>query len=148
MTHYLLKPEVAGGEGENTVMDVSVHPPRVERLEYEIEGWLGDELLESFPCFVISTNLADKIVASGHGSFELRDVEMSLSPEGEEALSIMGFTTLPEFKWFYVTGTAGRDDIGLTQKADLVVSDRSLEVLRHGRLEHCDIEEYDPSQHG
>lgn len=40
---FALEPEVAGGLGPNTVMDRSVHPPRVSHLHYVFDGWMGDD---------------------------------------------------------------------------------------------------------
>lgn len=43
-----IEPEVAGGLGEETQMDSTVHPPLVKKLHLEFEGWLGDDILETF----------------------------------------------------------------------------------------------------
>ena len=56
-----IEPEVAGGFGTETVLNANVHPPVVERLHYEFQGWLGDDLLESFPCFIVTEQLANEI---------------------------------------------------------------------------------------
>lgn len=47
--YYRLEPEVAGELGSGTVMDVSRHPPLVSHLQFKFQGWLGDDLLETFP---------------------------------------------------------------------------------------------------
>jgi hypothetical protein len=49
MDFYAIEPEVAGELGEGTVMDTSVHPPRVSAVEYVITDWLGDDIIESYP---------------------------------------------------------------------------------------------------
>lgn len=54
---------------------------------------------------------------------------------------------LSEFPWLVVTGTAGRDDLGLTPRGRLIVSETALEHFRQGNLGRCDIEEYDPNTH-
>src|SRR5690606_23050654 len=123
-------PEVAGELGPNTDMDASVHPPRVSRLHYEIADWLGDDLLESFPCFVVTERLATELEKAGLDGFTLDDVQVTLSPEAEELLEDV---EIPTFKWLRVDGTAGEHDLGVTATAQLVVSDRALEVLRRGR---------------
>ncbi len=66
----------------------------------------------------------------------------------EQYTEIYGTLELPEFKWFYVTGKAGQDDFGVTDKADLVVSQAALDVLRQGRLDECDVEPYSPDGSG
>lgn len=142
MPYYELEPEVAGGLGENTVMDTTVHPPRVSRLEYEIHGWFGADLIESFPCFLVSSDLAQALADTDLRVFELRDVEVTITPEAEDLRNKLNIRSFPHFQWLYVTGIAGQDDIGITSKASLVVSDRGLEFLRQFNLEGCDIEEY------
>jgi hypothetical protein len=56
-------PEVAGELGDLTLMDTSVHPPIVHRLHYVISSWSGDDIVEGFPCFMVSQQLASAIAA-------------------------------------------------------------------------------------
>lgn len=46
--YKLIEPEVAGSLGKETELDSSVFPPHVKKLHYEFDGWLGDDILESF----------------------------------------------------------------------------------------------------
>lgn len=142
MSFFLLEPEVAGGLGDNAILDSTVHPPHVTRLHYAIDDWHGDELLESTPCFIITQELGDKLVEAELTGFELADAEVTLSETGIE---LLGNTELPKFRWFKVPGTAGTDDFGLTSDATLIASARALESLRTGDISGCDIEEW---QHG
>lgn len=140
MNYFLLEPEVAGEIGENTVMDTSIHPPRVERLHYEIGfGWHGDELLETFPCYIVSNRIAANLIQSDLRAFELRDVELTLTEEAQEGR--LG-VEVPKFRWLAVTGIAGRDDLGVTNEAQLVVSERALDVMRSGPIDNCLVEPF------
>ena len=56
-----LEPEVAGGIGIDTILDNSIHPPLVKFLHYHFSGWMGDDILETFPCFIISERLKNAI---------------------------------------------------------------------------------------
>jgi hypothetical protein len=58
MTWFRLGPEVPGGWGEYTQADVSVHPPVVTALHVQFAGWSGADLVESFPCFLLSHRLS------------------------------------------------------------------------------------------
>lgn len=58
MNLHLLEPEVAGGLGENSTFNSK---GEVEFLHYEFQGWLGDELLESTPCFIVTESMAHSI---------------------------------------------------------------------------------------
>jgi hypothetical protein len=139
MGYYLLSPEVAGGFGKNTLMDRTHHPPEVTRLHYEFEGWLGDELLESFPCFIVTQSLAQAIADAALSGVEFRHVEVTTSDQFRE---LYPSQDLPEFVWLGVVGTPGQDDFGLDKTSRLVVSEAALEVLRTRKLENCEITPY------
>ena len=132
---YALEPEVAGGWGDNTVADTSVHPPVVQELEYQFDGWLGDELLESFPCFVVTKRLAGLLAEARLTGYCLAQVQVSKS---EEFVDVHPETELPEFWWLQVTG-AESDDFSLNEEHRLVVSARTLGVLRQGKLVACEV---------
>ena len=96
MHYFLLSPEVAGGLGPNTMMNRMVHPPEVSRLHYEMEGWLGDELLESFPCFIVTQRVADAIQdahltgAGFDGDHDLRYRAAGRLSQPQRSLSCVG----------------------------------------------------------
>jgi|SRR5215217_978883 len=139
MEYFVLEPEVAGELGPETQADASVYPPRVSRLHYEVVGWHGDELLESFPCYLVSDALAARLSQAGLGVFELRPVQLTLTPEAEELFAGKQF---PDFLWLHVTGKAGQDDLGVTALGQLVVVTHALEIFQQGTLNNCDIEKY------
>ena len=141
VTYYTLRPEVAGGLGDGTVMDTTVHPPIVERLHYEFEDWLGDDLVESFPCFLVSEPLALRLAAEDLGAFQLKDVAVTMTPEAEELLADTAF---PDFRWLDVSGTAGRDDVATDLTGLLVVSDQALAVLQEFNISNCGVEPFQP----
>jgi len=138
MNYFLLEPEVAGELGDGTVMDTSVHPPVVSRLQYVIQDWLGDEILESTPCFVVTEHLAGLIEAAGLSGYRLAGAEVVLGEDAEELAD--GPIDLPKFQWLQLPGSAGTDDFGASSNGSLVVSERALDVLRQGALNNCDIE--------
>lgn len=145
---YRLRPDVPGGLGENTVLDSTVHPPRVEgTLHFEIDNWFGDELISSYPCYLVSEKLSAALEGSGLGRFEIRDVEITYGEAAYERLYRHGLDEFAQFRWLFVSGTAGQDDIGLTPRGRLVVSDAALEIFRQGNLNGCEIDEYDPTAH-
>lgn len=134
---YLLEPEVAGGWGGETIADTSVHPPIVHQLEYLFDGWLGDELLESFPCFVVTKRLAQLIAEAHLTGYHLAELKVGKS---QAFLDVHSQVQLPEFVWLQVLGTK-EDDFSLDREYRLVVSSHALEVLKQGLLNSCVIEE-------
>lgn len=71
VSFYQLEPEVAGGWGEDTVADTTMQPPRVLQLDYCFDGWLGDDLLESFPVWIVTEKLAFLLQGSSLTGFTL-----------------------------------------------------------------------------
>ena len=133
---FKLEPEVAGGLGPDTSIDTSMHPPVVSKLEYTFDGWLGDELLESFPCFLVSEALGNSALAARLTGFSLGDVKVSTSPEFDE---LHPSIILPLFRWLRVSGVAGESDFGLTPDASLIVSERAMEILKQHSFAHCKV---------
>ena len=133
---HILEPEVAGGWGPGTDADTAVHPPVVRRLVYQFEGWLGDDLLETFPCLVVTDRLARAIRASKLTGCELGSVEVVKSELFKE---LQPGQELPEFHRLYVFGDAGADDFSIDNQR-LQVSDAALGVLRQFNMEHCDVQ--------
>lgn len=134
---FYIEPEVAGGLGEHTVMDVSIHPPMVSRLHLQFDGWLGDVLLESFPCFVVTVRAADALVAAGLSGFELGPVETTTS---DTFGRLYPDRLLPALAWLKPTGAAGRDDFGLAPDGRLMTSKRATELLRTLGVDNALIE--------
>lgn len=137
--YYYIEPEVSGGLGEKSIIDSSTHPPKVEKLHYRFEGWLGDDLLESFPCYVVSDTLKRKILNENLGGIEFRDVYTSKSDQFNE---LYPDKNLPDFHWLYVTGEAGISDFGIANDFRLVISNEALKILKQGQIDNADIEEY------
>lgn len=119
-------------------MDTAVHPPRVTRLHLRFEGWLGDDIVECFPCFIVTERLAKLLETSGLTGFQLGDVETSRSPEFKE---MYPDRQLPGFRWLKVTAALPKEaDFRLTHDHQLQVSDATLALLRSLQIDHADLE--------
>jgi len=137
--YHVLEPEVAGGLGPRTVMGASTHPPVVSKLHYQLDGWLGDELLESFPCFVVTENMRTLIETCEPTGCSFDVVELSVS---EQFMELYGNRIIPNFWWLKINGKAGHDDFGISNQNELVVSERVVRIMREAQLDNCDIDEY------
>ncbi|SRR6266508_5333537 len=139
MKFFALSPEVAGQLGQNTVMDTTVHPPLIKRLHYEFDGWLGDDIVESFPCYIGTERLVRATMSANPVGVEIADVETSTSATFRE---LYPDRQLPPFFWLQVTGVAAEDDLGISPDQQLVVSERVLDIWRSFQLDNCEIEPY------
>lgn len=137
MRYYLVEPEVAGGLGPNCIIDYPLRGmSTVKKLHYVFDGWLGDELLESVPCFIVTQRLADALRRANLSGWLLDDVEVGKS---EQFQDLCPSRQLPKFLWLKVNGVAGTDDFGIAKGLSLVVSERALEVLRRIGIPHADV---------
>jgi hypothetical protein len=134
---WVLSPEVAGELGDNTILDSSVHPPKVFHLHHRFEGWLGDDLLEAFPCFLVSSPLAAALEEARLVGFSLDEAEVSVSPDFEE---LYPGRVLPGFWWLKITGEERHADFRLTSDFRLEVSSRALKVLRKFNIDNAVVE--------
>jgi hypothetical protein len=134
---WVVSPEVAGELGDRTILDSSVYPPKVSHFHHRFEGWLGDDLLETFPCFLVSSALASALEEAKLMGFSLGEVEVSVSPE---FLELFPGRTLPEFRWLKIASRDPNTDFGLAPDSRLEVSERALEVLKKFNIAHAEIE--------
>lgn len=148
-TFHLLTPEVPGGLGPGTILHREKSGfPVVTRLEYRFTDWLGDDLFESFPCFVVTERLANRLKKKRPSitGATFADLTVSLSPEFLEMNP--DHQPMPNFVWLRVMGRPGIDDFGISEKYNLVVSDLVLRVLHEFNLNYCKKFAFpqDPSQ--
>ena len=139
MKYYILDPEVAGGLGSRTQMDSSVHPPGVTLLHYELEAWAGEDLVQTFPCYLVTKRMQAKLTSSRLSGFSFASADVSGSDTFKE---LQPGEPLPELVWFKIHGVSGKDDFGLTADARLVVSERALKVIQTGQLKYCEVREF------
>jgi hypothetical protein len=140
MTSYIIHPEVAGGFGTETILDPSVHPPVIQRLHYEFSGWSGDDIVESFPCFIVSEALAHAISETGLSGVRFADVLVTKDVQFERFSPEIA-STLPSWKWLQPVGVPNIDDFWQDETARLCVSDRAYAVLSGFCLKAAEISE-------
>jgi hypothetical protein len=124
--YFELRPEVPGELGPKTVMDTRVHPPKVSVLHFIFDGWLGDHLVESFPCFLVTESLARSFEEASLTGFELGDVNIERDDQLDELESDL---KIPSFLWLKIVGEIDQDDFFITERYYLGVSKRALDLI-------------------
>jgi hypothetical protein len=140
MRYFYVEPEVAGSFGEDAIVDRSVHPPVVSYLQYEMDGWLGDALLEKFPIFIVTEEAKRNLLKSGVTGADFATADVTTSEQFRE---LYPDRDVPPFVWLKPNGKAGQDDFGIAPDGRLVASDRALDVLRKFGIENALIEPFD-----
>lgn len=133
---YIMEPEVAGGWGDDTLVDTSVHPPIVTALVYAFDGWSGDDLLTTFPCFIVTDRLAALIEATKLSGYSFAPVKCVKTETFDD---LYPGRSLPAFRWLKVTGTVNCDDFAIDDEHRLVVSDAAYAVIAQGNIAHCEV---------
>jgi len=139
MEYKYIDPEVSGGIGDKTVLDNSVHPPIVQDLHYEFDGWLGDDIIESFPAYLVTEKLKQKIENTNFTGYLFSDVLVTTSPVFKD---IHPNTNLPKFYWLKVYGEAGVDDFGIGIGNRLVISERVIDILSLFSVTSADFSDF------
>lgn len=137
---YQLEPEVAGGFGDATVIDTSVSPNVVTQLEYEFDGWLGDELVEFITVHLVTTRVRDALLDAALTGIRFAPVTVSRSEQFHEVHT----GELPEWVWMQVVGAPAHDDAWIGAGQMLTVSERMLAVLQRFSLNHCRVVPVEP----
>lgn len=135
-----LEPEVSGGFGDGTELDNSVHPPIVKKLNYEFEGWHGNDIVESFPCYLVTESLKISIEQKGLAGVKFANVEVTTTDTFRELYPNIH---LPQFYWMKIEGKLCEDDFGLAEDLRLVISSRVAKVLESFNISEAEFEEYE-----
>lgn len=152
MILYFLEPEVSGGHGEHTIYgteeDVAKEgiSGKIRFLHYEFEGWLGDDLLESTPAFIVSRNLEDELKKSEFKDYKLEKCLITVS---DVFMELYPNKKLPSFTRFIPLGTVEVEGehfnnwsghhFCLSSKGEFVVTKKALDFLKKFSIKYCDI---------
>lgn len=136
--YRLIEPEVAGGFGEKTEIDNSFFPPIVKNLHYEFDGWMGNDLLESFPCYLVTEQLR-----KGIESEELTGItfDVVLVSKSDTFLELYPNKELPNFFWAKINGEFPKDDFFINEKNTLAISEKAYSLLKSYNIDQADIED-------
>jgi hypothetical protein len=132
VNYFVLKAEVAGGYGPNTIFtDRKARPPILKRFNFELNGWLGDPVLMTVSNYVVTERIRDRLQAMGATGATFGEVEISTSGEYDDWQTLHPGRELPPFVWLQVKGVAGVDDFGYTisNGTCLAVSERVLDIF-------------------
>lgn len=130
----VLEPEVAGELGQETTMDTSIHPPIVKKVHFEFSGWLGDDLLESFPCFIVTQRLKEEIEKCNLTGFVFEDIKVTTSYNFQQFYPLV---ELPKFYWANMADNNAGNDFSLTADYKLVVSNAAFVLLNKFNIKNA-----------
>lgn len=151
MDYYIIEPEVAGGIGKNTIYEECEESNRryeIKHLHFVFEGWLGDQLLEVTPCFLVSEKIKNAIQKNMLTGCSFQDVEISCS---EEFVELNYNKNIPLFyrmiplnvfdeKENYNDNNTIFYDFMITENKSLVISEKAKKILEENKaIEHAEL---------
>ncbi|SFB99533.1 hypothetical protein SAMN05443252_101365 [Bacillus sp. OV322] len=149
MILYFLEPEVSGGHGEYTIYGTDDEiategiSGKVKYLHYEFEGWLGDDLLESTPAFIVSSVLVTELKNCDFIDYRLEECLITTTDEMYPNKEIPAFSRFIPLGKIEVEGENFKNWSGhqfcLSPKGELVVTQKALDFLKRFSLDNCFI---------
>lgn len=117
MKYYVIHPQVAGELGPNTKY-ASREPLRVSHVEFLFNIWPCDALIESYPCFIVRSDLLAAIKANNLTGCLFEECNTGFTDYVESSSSIF----IPKFYRLNPIGIPGKDDFALGATQKLIVS--------------------------
>ncbi|MFA6555291.1 MAG: hypothetical protein WCT03_02625 [Candidatus Obscuribacterales bacterium] len=150
MKFFQFSPQCAGTTGDETICpDWSARPVILHKLQFELESWPEDDLIEAtIQGYAGTTTLADAINLAGLTGVTFDRLDMIKGDQFWLWENEHQGETIPEYLWFKFPGIAGKDDFGqvaIKGIFDLIVSEKTLAVLKQFKIENCRIKDFDPS---
>lgn len=118
-------------------MDNTFFPPIVKYLHYEFDGWMGNDILESFPCYIVTEQLRKDIESETLTGITFDIVLVSKS---DTFLELYPNKELPIFFWAKINGEPYKDDFFITEKNALAISEKAYSLLKDFNIDQADIE--------
>ena len=128
LNYVIVKPEVIVGMGENTTGSDIHNQNGIDSLHINLEDWLGDDLVEVFPCFLVTQSLFEELTKQQFSGFEIDYVEVTKDDYFENNYQLE--KPLPTFYWLIINGKKGKDDFFIDENLNLNISLRVLNLLK------------------
>jgi hypothetical protein len=127
--YKVIQPEVIVGLGIDTEFVEKIAPfKRVKQLHLQIEDWLGDDLMECHPCYIITENLKNALQKTNFSGFSVEQLKMTKSEYFSDNHHIE--KTLPLFYWLKINGHVDADDIYVGEGGALYCAEPFIDYLK------------------
>lgn len=142
MSFYIIRPAVDGSLGEMTEFEPNSNKRRLTSFHLVLEDWFGDDLVTMTPGFAVTRRLANRLSQSELSGFELKEINLSISAEGTEAMRRKN-TQIPDLVRMDLTGAPEINDFFLTPGLPrMAASEAALSLLQEFNLSRARIEVY------
>ncbi len=138
MKYIKIEPEVIVGLGEDTKINKSNYPPIVNYLHINLEDWLGDDLMENFPVFIITEYLKSSLETTRFSGYTIKDLKLTFDEYFESNYQLE--KKVPTFYWMVINGAKGEDDFFIDQSQTLNISVEAFSFMKKFNLKNAVFE--------
>jgi hypothetical protein len=138
--YKVIQPEVIVGLGDRTVFAETLPPFKtVTKLHIELEDWLGDDIMECHPCFIVTEHLKNKLDQAGFKGYSIEP--MTLTRNEYFANNYQLDKKLPALYWLKINGLQHQgDDLYIGEGMALFASDDFIDFLhQHAAIKYLQI---------
>lgn len=139
MKYIKIEPEVIVGLGEDTNIDTSTIPPVVKELHINLEDWLGDDLMENYPVFIVTEPLKSNLETTAYSGYRIEDLKLTFDEYFENNYRLE--KEIPKFYWMILSGIKGKDDFYIDSSQVLNVSSQAFSFLKKFNLKNAVFED-------
>jgi hypothetical protein len=126
--YKIIQPEVIVGLGEKTEFLEKEAPFKtITKLHIKLEDWLGDDLMECFPCYIITENLKNELIINNFSGYKIKDLEITMSEYFFNNYTLQ--KPIPKFYWLIIDGIEDKTDIYLGKEKKLFCNDRLINLI-------------------
>jgi hypothetical protein len=127
--YKVVQPEVIVGIGNDTEFAETVAPFKtVNGLHIDLEDWLGDDLMECHPCYIITEDLKNGLKKTAFSGYTISELKLTKSEYFADNYSVK--KKLPVFYWFKINGKVNIDDVYLGDGRSLFLSEKFIKYLK------------------
>jgi hypothetical protein len=128
-TYNIIQPEVVVGIGENTEFEEKTPPfLTLKKLHINLEDWLGDDLMECHPAYIVTETLKIGLENSNFSGFTFQNMEVTKDEYFDN--NYQQKKSLPIFYWMKVDGKKDVDDLFIGDAKSLLINEDLLKYLK------------------
>jgi len=124
-------PEVIVGIGDNTeyypTEFIEGQKRVITKLHIQLEDWLGDDLMEIYPCYIVTQQLKEALENNSFIGFTFAEIEVTEDEYFEDNYQLK--KPRPDFFWIKIAGIKGQDDLYINEGA-LNISENLLKFIK------------------
>jgi hypothetical protein len=138
--YFTVQPEVIVGLGASTEFREKSSPFKpVTKLHIHLEDWLGDDLMECYPCYIVTEKLKKLLDANSFKGFVFTEMEVTKAENCDN--NYHPNNPLPNLYWLQIRGRKNIDDIYINDSNHLNIADTFLTFLKsNATLNHLEVE--------